>query len=88
MLLGVTKLKRIHYQPIFDKLHKKSRGWNKLHMSISDRVTLIRSVLYAIPTFQLLAIDPNPWMVKKLGKLYRGFLWANKDEAPGGKCMI
>lgn len=88
MPLSYLRLKKIHYQPIFDKLKRNTSGWNKLMLPTAGRLALITSVLYALPIFQILAIEPPRWVVKKFDKGCRGFLWANKDEATGGKCLV
>ena len=88
MPLSYTRLQKVHYQPIFDKLQRNTSGWNKLMLPTAGRLALITSVLYALPVFQILAIEPPRWAVKKFDKRCRGFLWANKDEATGGKCLV
>ena len=55
---------------------------------MAGRLSLVTSVLYALPLFQIMAIDPPGWAVKKFDKCCRGFLWANKDIATGGKCLV
>lgn len=59
MPLSFTRLKRVHYQPIFDKLHCKTSGWIKLNLPTSGRLSLIKFTLYATPVFQILAIEPG-----------------------------
>jgi hypothetical protein len=46
------------------------------------------TVLTAIPTFFLTVFAPKKWLVKKLDKLRRGFLWKGTDDAIGGHCLV
>ncbi|CAM0950232.1 unnamed protein product [Alopecurus aequalis] len=41
-----------------------------------------------MPIFQLMTVHPPAWLVKKLDKAARGFLWANKDVVSGGRCLV
>jgi hypothetical protein len=38
--------------------------------------------------YQLMALDVNPWFLHAVDKLRRGFLWAGKNEANGGNCLV
>ncbi|KAM0905184.1 hypothetical protein ACQ4PT_017550 [Festuca glaucescens] len=37
---------------------------------------------------EIMAVHPPVWFIKRIGKAARGFLWANKDVATGGQCLI
>ncbi|KAM0905185.1 hypothetical protein ACQ4PT_017550 [Festuca glaucescens] len=37
---------------------------------------------------KIMAVHPPVWFIKRIGKAARGFLWANKDVATGGQCLI
>ncbi|KAM0913631.1 hypothetical protein ACQ4PT_012055 [Festuca glaucescens] len=41
-----------------------------------------------MPIFQLMAVQPTAWFITRIDKAARGFLWANKEAAPGAKCLI
>jgi hypothetical protein len=38
--------------------------------------------------YHLLALDVDPWFIKAVDKLRRGFLWAGKPDARGGCCLV
>lgn len=38
--------------------------------------------------YQLRALDVEPWFLQAVDKLRRGFLWAGKNEAHGGNCLV
>jgi len=50
--------------------------------------TLIRSVLTAIPIYQLIALEFPKWVIKAVGKIRRAFLWKGRKEANGGHCIV
>jgi hypothetical protein len=49
---------------------------------------LIKSVLSAIPIHQLLVYAPPKKILKLIEKIQRGFLWAGRKEANGGRCHV
>jgi hypothetical protein len=59
--LSYSSLKRIHYQAILDKSVKKRPGW-QLPMNIVDRLILVKVVLCAMPTFQLITMAAPKWL--------------------------
>ena len=46
--LSVKRLKRIHYQPIEDKVASQHTPWVGRHIASADRAVLVKSVLSAI----------------------------------------
>lgn len=54
----------------------------------SGRLTLILSVLCAIPIHSMLARDLPAKTITALVKICRGFLWCGKKEATGGNCAV
>jgi hypothetical protein len=85
--LSVTRLTRAQLQPAIDKILNKMASWNTIS-SAAGRLTLLLSVVYAMPIFQILAVHPPAWFIKRIDKAARGFLWANKESAPGAKCLV
>jgi hypothetical protein len=50
-------------------------------MDKAGRLKLIKSVLSAIPTHQLLVYAPPKKILKLIEKIQLGFLWAGRKEA-------
>ncbi|KAM0825207.1 hypothetical protein ACQ4PT_069705 [Festuca glaucescens] len=84
--LTVTHLTRTDLQPVIDKMLNKMATWNRIS-SMAGRLTLLVSVIYAMPVFQIMAVHPPVWFIKRIAKAARGLLWANKDVATAGKCL-
>lgn len=88
MPLSDSRLWRVDQQPVIDKLAKRMGGWKARHIALSGRVELVRATLSAMVIFQLMVLDPLVWLLKKVNKLRRGFLWAQDEEATAGKCLV
>lgn len=88
MPLSDSRLWRVDQQPVIDKLAKRMGGWKARHIALSGRVELVRATLSAMVIFQLMVVDPLVWLLKKVNKLRRGFLWAQDEEATAGKCLV
>jgi hypothetical protein len=80
-------LSRADLQPVIDKILNKMASWNSIS-SMACRLALLVSVIFAMPVFQIMAVHPPAWFIKRIGKAARGFLWANKDVAMGVKCLV
>ena len=63
-------------------------GWKARHIALPGRVELVRATLSAMIIFQLMVLDPPMWLLKKVNKLLRGFLWAQDEEATASKCLV
>jgi hypothetical protein len=48
----------------------------------------VKFVLAAMATIQLMATEFPKWLIKKIEKLQRAFLWASSDTIHGGKCLM
>jgi hypothetical protein len=57
-------------------------------MSRDGRVAYARGVMDASVVYQLMELDEDPWFPQAVDKLRRGFLWAGKNEANGGDCLV
>ena len=66
---------------IIEKTEKRLANWKANYLSLGGRVTLINSVLDALPTY-VMSLFPLPAKVEeRLDKLRRDFLWSgNKEE--------
>ena len=81
-------MKRIHYQPLEDKVAGQLTPWVGRHVASAGRVVLVKSVLTAIAVYYMTALDLPVEVKKKIDALRRAFLWAGCDKVTGGKCKI
>jgi hypothetical protein len=84
----VRKLTKTDLQPVIDKLAAKLAFWKAMLMSRDGRVGYVRAVMAASVVYQLMALDVDPWFIKAVDKLRRGFMWAGREEAHGGNCLV
>ncbi|KAM0888030.1 hypothetical protein ACQ4PT_028623 [Festuca glaucescens] len=86
--LSLRKPTKADLQPVLDKLANKLAFWKARLMSREGRVAYVRAVMAASVVYQLMALDVDPWFLHAVDKLRRGFLWAGKNEANGGNCLV
>lgn len=75
-------------QPLLDRAAGKLKGWKGRFLSRKGRLALINSVLTSTATYFLTVFPGDKWLIKRLDKLRRNFLWAPDEEANGGKCLV
>lgn len=86
--LSLKKPRRIDFQILIDKIAAKLAGWKGKLLNKMGRLTLINSVLTSITTFYLTMFAPSKWIIKRIDKLRRNFLWKGEEEASGGHCAV
>jgi hypothetical protein len=86
--LSVKKLSKGMLQAVLDKLAQKLALWKAKLLSKDGRVAFVQVVLTASIIYQLMALDVEPWFLKAVDKLRRGFLWAGKADTRGGSCLV
>lgn len=87
-LVSPKKSSKADWQLLIDKVannlpHQKAEFMNKVR-----RLTAIKVVLFVILIHQMLALKLPKWMIKNIDKRRRGLLWAKKEVANGGKCLL
>lgn len=71
----------------FFSVAKLLRAWKAKWITMAGRLALVKIVLSAMPTYQMMSILHPKWLDKMIDKLKRAFLWAGSDEVSGGKCL-
>lgn len=69
---------------IIDKITSKLESWKSKYLSIRGRLTLLNSVLSAVPTYYLLVLHLPVRVEKEIGRLRRRFLWTFNPYSPSG----
>lgn len=57
-------------------------------MNMAGRVAWTRFVLSAIPIHVLIAIKAPKWFIKEIDKFIRALIWAGREKANGGSCLV
>ncbi|KAM0831277.1 hypothetical protein ACQ4PT_065657 [Festuca glaucescens] len=86
--LSIRKPRKAELQALLDKLAAKLPFWKARLMTREGRLVYVQAVMTASVVYHLLALDVDPWFIKAVDKLRRGFFWAGKDDARGGCCMV
>ena len=87
--LSLHNLRRADLQILIDKIAAKLAGWKGKLLNKVGRLTLINSVLTSIITYLLTLFAPSKWLIKRIDKLRRSFLWKGiEEEAKGGSCAV
>lgn len=83
MPLTVRKSGRSAYMPLIEKLEKKFQGWRCKIISRGGRLQLVTSVLSSIPIYFMSSFKLPKWVIKRLDRIRRDFLWGKNDGARG-----
>jgi hypothetical protein len=76
----VRKLTKSDFYPLIDKIAERLPGWKATLINSAGRVTLVKSVLTAIPIYHLIAIQCPKWVIKAVDKIRRGVLVEGKER--------
>jgi hypothetical protein len=79
--LECSKLRKEDLQLVLDKLARKLSFWKAKLLTKEGRVAFVQAVMTASVIYHLMALDVNPWFIKAVDRLRRGFLWAGKPDA-------
>ncbi|GKV29203.1 hypothetical protein SLEP1_g38149 [Rubroshorea leprosula] len=80
MPVGDTMCRRKAWSPIIDNFNKKLVVWKAKCLSIGDRVTLLRSVLFALPIYFMSVFKIPKIVLHELVCLQRKLLWGYMEE--------
>ncbi|KAM0878385.1 hypothetical protein ACQ4PT_034904 [Festuca glaucescens] len=86
--LSVRKPRKSELHAVLDRLAAKLPFWKARLLSREGRLVYVQAVLTSSVVYQLMALDLDPWFIKAVDKLRRGFLWAGSADARGGCCMV
>lgn len=60
-------------------MRKRLASWKGSFLSLGGRLTLVNSVLTALPTYWMSIFRLPAWVIKKIDQLRRDFLWTGPD---------
>jgi hypothetical protein len=49
---------------------------------------MFKKIMTSSVIYQLIELNLPPWFLKEVDRLWRGFLWAGKEDARGGSCAV
>ncbi|KAJ4816106.1 RNA-directed DNA polymerase (reverse transcriptase)-related family protein [Rhynchospora pubera] len=86
--LSIRRLKKIHFRPLIDAFQRKLDGWKSTFLSPAGRLTLVKSVLSALPLHYMQVIHLPAWLINLLDGIRRSFFWKGKDKCLEGHCLV
>lgn len=87
--LSLGRVKAAQLQHIIDRARSRLAGWHGRWINAGGRRTLLNSVLDALPTFDMMALQLPKNFLASFDKIRRRFLWGiDEKAAAGGKCKI
>ncbi|WVZ79028.1 hypothetical protein U9M48_026656 [Paspalum notatum var. saurae] len=86
--LTVTRLKKVDFQYLLDKVRSKLTNWHGRNVTLVGRLTLVKSVLSSQPVHTLTAVIVPKKVLEEFDKLRKRFLWAGNENLTGGKCKV
>ncbi|KAJ3690445.1 hypothetical protein LUZ61_019609 [Rhynchospora tenuis] len=78
--LTVGRPDRLCFQPILDRIEAKLTGWTGKLLSRAGRLTLISSVLSAIPSYFMSVFLLPSWLIQHIDRIRKRFLWGYADS--------
>jgi hypothetical protein len=86
--LTIHKPTSAQMQQMVDRVTARLPSWKANLMDKAGRLTMVKSVLGAIPIHQLLVLAPSKKTLRLIVKIERSFLWAGRAAANGGHCHV
>ena len=86
--LHTRALRKVHIQPLIERIGQRLPGWKGKWLNRVGRLTLVQSVLSAMPTYHLTVFPLPVWARKSIDKIRRSFLWKGEENANGGHCLV
>ena len=78
--LSDKQLPRTAYIQLIEKLNKRLAAWAAKFLSIAGRLVLLNSVLSSIPVHYMSVLRLPQWVLNKIDKIRRRFLWKGASE--------
>lgn len=86
--LSDRQLPRIAYISLIEKLNKKLASWATKFLSIAGRLVLLNSVLSSLPMHYMMVLALPEWVLAKIDKIRRRFLWRGASEEGKGYHLV
>jgi hypothetical protein len=86
--LSTRRLTAAALQPLVDKIADRLPLWKSAMMTKAGRLTLVKSVLMAIPLHQIIVLGLNKKTLKQIQRIARSFIWVGRKDSNGGHCHV
>jgi hypothetical protein len=86
--LALRPLTKAQWQPLLDATTHLVLAWQRGLITKPGRLVLIKAVMCARPTHNLLISEAPAWLIQEVEKHFHGFFWAASERASGGQCLV
>ncbi|KAM0872012.1 hypothetical protein ACQ4PT_039010 [Festuca glaucescens] len=86
--LALRPFTKAQWQPLLDATTHLVPAWQRGLIAKPGRLELIKAVVCAWPTHNLLISEAPAWLIQEVEKRLRGFFWAASERANGGQCLV
>lgn len=69
-----------YYQYLVKKVQSKLAHWKRNHLSFVGRITLVKVVIEALPTYTMMSVPIPQACIKKIQHCQRSFIWGDSLE--------
>lgn len=84
MPLSIAKPLKEAFLPLIEKVERKLEGWKGKMISQGGQLQLVQSVLSIIPVYHMSCFYLPQWVIQRLDKIRRTFLWAKLKNRSSG----
>jgi hypothetical protein len=88
LLLTVTKPTKDLFYPLIERVERRLEAWKGKLISKGGRAQLVDSVLSALPVYAMACFKLPKWVIKRLEKIMRDFLWEGRTSTQKGAHLI
>lgn len=86
--LSNKSLQKPAYMPLIQKMSTHLVGWAAKHISIARTIILINAMLTAIPIYYMTCLKLSKWVINKMDKIRRTFLWHGVSAEPKKMSLV
>lgn len=86
--LKPTSLSHADWMPLIDKVENRLASWKGRCLSRGGRLILVNSVLSALPLHFLSFYILPSWVLKRIDRIRRSFLWTGEQATKGGTSLV
>lgn len=86
--LHLRRLRRADTQFILDMVGSRAAGWKGRLIYRAGRLALINAVLIPCLVYFLSVFTPSKWLIARINKAIRSFLWKGAEDCKGGHCLV
>ena len=85
--MGTTRPKVIDFVPLVDRIERRLTS-SSMFLPYGGRLTLVNSVLYAIPRYYMCSLQLPITVIEAIDKARKNYLWRGNDPSSKRKSLV